>query len=437
MNRKFILLCMLAVTNVVVAQNVGIGTNAPSEKLHVVGGARVTSLSGANNRLVQSNATGVLSNIADGTNGQVLGTNGAGVLSWVTLPAGGITGVTAGNGLVGGGTTGTVTVDVVAVNGLTTNANDIRLGGALIQNTTITQGAFNMIYDVNGNGDFIIQDGGTRIFNVDASAQNVGVRIAAPVNMFHMTNGGVAVGATAMALYDNSGVSGVALNGSNTNATSGYNAIEGITNYNGTAFIPAGVFGLAIYNGAASAPTIGVRGASNEWQGTGVRGSRFNGGGPNTGWGGEFYDDLGYTGFLGTISDEKTKKNVTSIENATSLIMELNPVTYSYDLEKYPNMGLNTGLEYGFISQQVQSVLPEITKVKTFDTQACVEMKPNATVRNNNEEFIVMDYTRIIPILTKAVQEQQTVISAQQAEIELIKSELNELKAIIQGQNSK
>jgi len=64
------------------AQNVGIGTPAPTEKLHVVGDVRVTGLSGTGNRLVQSNPTGVLSNIADGASGQVLTTNGAGVLSW-------------------------------------------------------------------------------------------------------------------------------------------------------------------------------------------------------------------------------------------------------------------------------------------------------------------------------------------------------------------
>ncbi len=431
MKSSILIVSILVLSNMAIAQNVGIGTNAPSEKLHVAGGARITSLSGVNNRLVQSNATGVLSNIVDGASGQVLGTNGAGALSWITLPGGGITGVTAGNGLVGGGTTGTVTVDVVAVNGLTTNVDDIRLGGALIENTTITQGAFNMVYNVNGNGDFIIDDNGFSLFNVDASTQRIGIRNAAPANLFHMTNGGTVVGGTSMALFENTGVSGVALNGTNTNATSGYNAIEGITYYSGTGFIPAGVLGLAMYQGAASAPTIGVRGATNEWQGTGVRGSRFNSGGVNSGWGGEFYDDLGYTGFLGTISDEKTKKDIVTINNATSLIMELNPVTYSYDLEKYPNMGLNRGLEYGFISQEVHNVLPEITRVKTFDTQACVEMAPNGLTRNNSEEFVVMDYTRIIPILTKAVQEQQVVISDQQSEIDAMKSELKELRELI------
>jgi hypothetical protein len=63
---------------------VGIGTSGPTEKLHVQGGTRITSLAGTNNRLVQADATGVLSDISDGSSGQVLTTNGAGVLSFQT-----------------------------------------------------------------------------------------------------------------------------------------------------------------------------------------------------------------------------------------------------------------------------------------------------------------------------------------------------------------
>ena len=68
------ILSFFVVTVAVQAQNVGIGTNTPTEKLHVQGGARITSLSGLNIRLVQADASGVLSTIADGTAGQVLTT---------------------------------------------------------------------------------------------------------------------------------------------------------------------------------------------------------------------------------------------------------------------------------------------------------------------------------------------------------------------------
>jgi len=75
----------LFISGAVHAQNVGVGTATPSEKLHVVGGARITDLSGTGNRLVQSNTTGVLSNIADGASGQILTTNGAGTYSFQAL----------------------------------------------------------------------------------------------------------------------------------------------------------------------------------------------------------------------------------------------------------------------------------------------------------------------------------------------------------------
>ena len=49
---------------------------------------------------------------SDGSDGQIMKTDGHGVLSWINpASGGGISGVTAGNGLSGGGTSGTVTVD--------------------------------------------------------------------------------------------------------------------------------------------------------------------------------------------------------------------------------------------------------------------------------------------------------------------------------------
>lgn len=48
----------------------------------------------------------------DGTSGQILSTNGSGTVAWIDNDEGDITGVTAGSGLAGGGTAGTVTVTV-------------------------------------------------------------------------------------------------------------------------------------------------------------------------------------------------------------------------------------------------------------------------------------------------------------------------------------
>lgn len=265
------------------------------------------------------------------------------------------------------------------------------------------------------------------LVGIIANAQ-VGVGTTTPAYTFHTVNTGN-IGATALGAFENDGVEGVSLSGYNLSNTNGYNAIEGITDYSGTAFTPAGVFGLAIYQGPSQSPGIGVRGASNEWQGTGVFGSRFNSGGPNLGFGGLFLNDLGYTGGLQNMSDIKTKKDIFKITNALNIIENLNPVSYYFDLDKYPNLGLNTEKEFGFIAQEVREILPEITRLKSFDINACSELGPNQQVKSKRETFVTMDYTRIIPILTKGMQEQQDIIDAQNSKIDVLESKLMVLEA--------
>ena len=66
---------------------------------------------------------------SDGTANQVLTTDGNGNLSFVDVTAigGTVTGVIAGDGMTGGGVSGSVTLNVVAGTGMTVNANDIAI----------------------------------------------------------------------------------------------------------------------------------------------------------------------------------------------------------------------------------------------------------------------------------------------------------------------
>ena len=88
------------------------------------------------------------------------------------------------------------------------------------------------------------------------------------------------------------------------------------------------------------------------------------------GWGGVFLNDLEYTGCQ-MVFNLKAKKDINSIPNALDIVLSLNPVKYNFDVNKYPYLGLNTELEYGFIAQEVALILPEIVRTKKLNTNAC------------------------------------------------------------------
>lgn len=91
----------------------------------------------------------------------------------VTVPNGDITDVVAGNGLTGGGSAGSVTLTANATNGLNVDATSdaVEMGGALTKNTTIAHGANNLIHNLDGTGDFLVQDGGITTFEVRDNGQ--------------------------------------------------------------------------------------------------------------------------------------------------------------------------------------------------------------------------------------------------------------------------
>jgi hypothetical protein len=86
----------------------------------------------------------------------------------VTVPNGDVTGITAGDGLTGGGTSGDITLNASANNGLNVDAgaDAIQLGGGLTENTTISHGPYTLNHDLNGLGDFTIMDAGVPHFSV-------------------------------------------------------------------------------------------------------------------------------------------------------------------------------------------------------------------------------------------------------------------------------
>lgn len=110
----------------------------------------------------------------------------------------------------------------------------------------------------------------------------------------------------------------------------------------------------------------------------------------------------------GTIqtSDARLKKAVTNLGYGLSQVMQLRPVTFQWK-------DSNEGRTYlGLIAQEVEKVIPEaIERSKEADSP------------------LGMSYTSLVPVLIKAVQEQQATLDHKEAEIKAIKAENEALNA--------
>ncbi|MCB0628192.1 MAG: tail fiber domain-containing protein [Saprospiraceae bacterium] len=137
--------------------------------------------------------------------------------------------------------------------------------------------------------------------------------------------------------------------------------------------------------------------------------------------------NLAYTATLTNVSDRKFKRNISAFR-ALDRIMKLAPRTYEMKRDKYKRMNLAEGRQFGFIAQELQEVFPELVHESL---NAVPYEEEDGSITTEKIDYLGVDYISMVPILTQAMQEQQTIIEAKEERIRELEDRLDRLEAIV------
>jgi hypothetical protein len=120
------------------------------------------------------------------------------------------------------------------------------------------------------------------------------------------------------------------------------------------------------------------------------------------------------------VSDELLKTNIEPIEDANSVIAQLQPKRYAYRTDEFERMQLPGGEQFGFLAADVAEILPGLVANATRGE----EVDSLGNVIAEQVDFQAVNYSGIIPYLVAGMQEQQATIAAQNERLDHLESML-------------
>lgn len=123
-----------------------------------------------------------------------------------------------------------------------------------------------------------------------------------------------------------------------------------------------------------------------------------------------------------TNSDAKLKENINALSEGTlDKVMRLKPSSYTFkNVEEYEFLRLPETQQIGFIAQELEMEFPQVVNT-TIQTNADKEIPVEHELKSVN-------YEALVPVLTKAIQEQQELILTQQSLIEALEARVTQLE---------
>lgn len=116
--------------------------------------------------------------------------------------------------------------------------------------------------------------------------------------------------------------------------------------------------------------------------------------------------DVKITGEMLTASDRRMKENIRQLSSGLSTVLALNPVSYKYKNDQFESLSGRPNRQLGFIAQEVEEIMPNL-----------VSTSSDTDINGHAIDAKALNYVQLIPVLTKAIQEQQAIIDTQAAQL--------------------
>lgn len=131
-------------------------------------------------------------------------------------------------------------------------------------------------------------------------------------------------------------------------------------------------------------------------------------------------------------SDKRLKENIVEIPNALEKIRKIRGVTFDWKTDITEAQGFipqTPTNDIGCIAQEVQEVLPHAVTLAPFDTwqpdpgtrHTPEELEAKRGTSKSGENYLTIQYERMVPLLIQAIKEQQEQIDAMKAELKALR----------------
>ena len=116
-------------------------------------------------------------------------------------------------------------------------------------------------------------------------------------------------------------------------------------------------------------------------------------------------------------SDLRLKTDIAPLADALDNVLDLNGISFRWDLQEYPDLHLSKRSQVGLIAQEVERVYPEL-------------------VSTGPDGLKSVDYAKLTPILIEAIKEQQAQIERLEEQNEDLGARLSALESIVGAEDA-